>query len=113
LEDDVPALRAPALRALGQYEEGLEAFEAWVEEDPESVEARSGRAWMNFYLFNNEEAEEQFRALSGSNALYGRALLANRAGDLSEAVDLLYESGDADYLWLATDLLERDERYDD
>ena len=106
-ELDAPSIQAPAHRALGNHEAGLAAYEAWLEQDPDNTEALSGRAWSNFYLHNNEAADAQFAALSGSNALYGRALLANRAGDLTAAADYLFASGDAYHLWLATDLLER------
>src|SRR5690625_2681303 len=105
--DGPPALTAPALRALGEYGDALAAYEAWLEEDPDNPEALSGRAWSNFYLHNDEEAAAQFEELPGSNALYGRGLLANRAGDIGAAAEFLGESGEANHLWLATDLLER------
>lgn len=112
-ELSAPSIEAPAHRALGDHEQGLAAYEAWLAEEPDSAEALSGRAWSNFYLNNNEESDAQFAELSGSNALYGRALLANRAGDLTAASDFLFASGDAYHLWLATDLLERAGREQD
>ncbi len=102
-----PSIEAPAQRALGNHAAGLDAYERWLDEVPDSSEALLGRAWSNFYLANNEVADAQFAALPGSNALYGRGLLANRAGDLTAAADFLYASGDPYHLWLATDLLER------
>lgn len=102
-----PSIEAPAHRALGQHEQALDAYERWLLEVPDSSEALSGRAWSNFYLGNNETADAQFAELSGSNALYGRGLLANRAGDLDAAARFLDASGDPYHLWLATDLLER------
>ena len=108
-----PSIEAPAQRALGNHEAGLAAYEAWLEQEPGNPDALSGRAWSNFYLHNNEAADAQFAELSGSNALYGRALLANRAGDLTAAADFLFASGDPYHLWLATDLLERAGREQD
>lgn len=106
-----PQVEAPAHRALGNYGEALEAYEAWLEADPENPEALSGRAWSNFYLHNDAEADAQFGALPGSNALYGRGLLANRAGDVGAAAGFFEASGEANHLWLATDLLERAGRF--
>lgn len=102
-----PSIEAPAQRALGDHAAGLDAYERWLSEEPDNTEALLGRAWSNFYLNNNEVADAQFKALAGSNALYGRGLLANRAGDLDAATEFLFASGDPYHLWLATDLLER------
>ncbi len=108
-----PSIEAPAQRALGNHEAALDAYTRWLAEVPGSSEALLGRAWSNFYLFNNDEADAQFAQLEGSNALYGRGLLANRAGDLDAATEFLYQSGDPYHLWLATDLLERAGRQQD
>lgn len=106
-----PSLEAPSWRALGEHDQALDAYERWLAESPTSSEALLGRAWSHFYLADNELADRLFADLPGSNALYGRALLANRAGDVTRAVELLGQSGEASHLWLATDLLERHERY--
>jgi soluble lytic murein transglycosylase len=106
-----PSLEAPAWRALGEHARALEAYERWLLEQPDNAEALSGRAWSHFYLANNELAEELFSALPGSNAFYGRALLANRAGDVTRAVELMGQSGEGSHLWLATGWLEARDRY--
>lgn len=102
-----PSIEAPAQRALGNHELALDAYERWLLEVPDSSEALLGRAWSNFYLGYNDTSDSQFAQLPGSNALYGRGLLANRAGDLDSAADFLFASGEPYHLWLATDLLER------
>lgn len=102
-----PSIEAPARRALGEYAAALEAYEEWLTLEPNNGEALSGRAWSRFYLHDNEAADAAFAELPGSNALYGRGLLANRAGDIGAAAGFLDGSGEPAHLWLATDLLER------
>lgn len=102
-----PSIEAPARRALGEYAAALEAYEEWLTLEPDNGEALSGRAWSRFYLHDNEAADAAFAELPGSNALYGRGLLANRAGDIGAAAGFLDGSGEPAHLWLATDLLER------
>jgi soluble lytic murein transglycosylase len=106
-----PSLEAPGWRALGEHAKALEAYERWLAEQPDNAEALLGRAWSHFYLANNELADSLFAELPGSNALYGRALLANRAGDVTRAVELMAQSGESAHLWLATGWLEARERY--
>lgn len=101
-----PSIEAPAYRAIGEHERALDAYQRWLNEEPGNVTALFGRAWSLFALGRNAEAERAFSELSGANALYGLALLANRVGDLDRAVTLLRQSGEARHLWLATDLLE-------
>ena len=105
-----PSIEAPAHRALGQYEEALDAYESWLEETPGDVDAQTGLAWTHYYLENYEAADALFSRL-GVDGLRGRALIAKRAGDVDRAVALLAESGDAVNLWWATGYLEADERY--
>lgn len=108
-----PSIEAPAHRALGEHEKGLEAYERWLAEVPSSSAAELGRAWSLFYLGHNEAAEAAFRELPGSTGFYGRGLLARRAGNLNQAVSLMKRSGEPYHLWLVTNWLEAEERYAD
>lgn len=101
-----PSIEAPAYRAIGEHARALDAYERWLAEEPDNLTALFGQAWSLFALGRNAEAERAFGALSGPSALYGLALLANRAGDVDRAVSLLRQSGEPYHLWLATDLLE-------
>jgi soluble lytic murein transglycosylase len=106
-----PSIEAPALRALDRHADALAAYRRWLEQEPADLEARFGVAWSHWYLGGLDRAEAAFAALPGGRALYGRALIANRRGDVDEAVRLLRASGDPRHLWLATALLEREERW--
>lgn len=106
-------VRARAEFALGHDDLALPAYRQWVAQAPHDATALSGLAWTLFRLGQLDEAERLFEGLAGSNALYGRALIANRHGDVDTAVALLQRTGRADYLWLATSLLEGKERYAD
>lgn len=106
-----PSIEAPAHRALGEYQEALEAYARWLAEVPGSDEARLGLAWSHYYLGEYDEADAGFAALSGASALYGRALVARRQGDTDRAVAFLRRTGDAEDLWLATGYLEAEDRY--
>lgn len=107
-----PSIEAPALRALGRYEEALSAYEAWLAADPGNATAALGRAWCFYYLRRDDAAADAFAAL-GQAGNYGLGLLANRAGRTDAAVDYLRATGRADYTWLATDYLEAQGRYAD
>ena len=107
-----PSIEAPSLRTLGRYEPALEAYQRWLVEVPSSQEAALGAAWCLYYLERNDEADAAFAAL-GADGTYGRALLANRAGDIDTAVTLLSSTGRTDLLWLATGILEARDRYSD
>src|SRR5690606_3416579 len=74
-----PSIEAPSLRALGRYQEALDAYRRWLAEVPGDATARSGEAWCLYYLGRDAEARAAFEAL-GSEGLYGLGLLANRAG---------------------------------
>lgn len=106
-----PSIEAPALRALGRHEEGLDAYRRWLDEVPGDAEALAGLAWSHWFLGDLEAAEGAFERLGGPTGAYGRALIANRRGELDEAVRLLVSTGDARRLWLATSLLEGAERW--
>ena len=106
-----PSIEAPSHRALGEYDQALRSYQAWLDQQPDSTEARFGRAWTLFYLGRTSEAGAAFGALAGEDALYGRALVANRQGDVDTAVALLARTHDADWLWLATGLLEARDRF--
>ncbi|UCH27687.1 MAG: transglycosylase SLT domain-containing protein [Trueperaceae bacterium] len=108
-----PSIEAPAYRALGEHQAALDAYERWLAEAPDDLDARFGEAWSHFYLGNLDTAERLFAGLQGSSALYGRALIANRTGELDRAVSLLQQSGRASHLWLASGLLEAKDRYQD
>ena len=107
-----PSIEAPSLRALGRYQAALEAYGRWLVEVPDSEEAALGAAWCLYYLGQDAEAGAAFAAL-GSAGTYGRALLANRAGDVDTAVTLLAATGRSDLLWLATGILEARDRFSD
>ena len=106
-----PSIEAPALRALDRHADALATYRRWLEQAPGDIDARFGVAWSHWYLGQLERAEAAFAALPGAQALYGRALIANRRGDVNEAVRLLRATGDPRRLWLATSLLEREERW--
>lgn len=108
-----PSIEAPAERALGHQHRALAAYRAWLVEQPGSSAALSGEAWSLYSLDDLDAADAIFRQLGSVNAVYGRALIANRRGDLDRAVSLLEGTGDADWLWLATSLLEARDRYRD
>lgn len=108
-----PSIEAPALRALGRHDEALDAYLRWLEEVPDDRSARFGVAWSHWYLGDLDVAEAAFAALGGPDAAYGRGLIANRRGDIEEAARLLVSSEVPSRLWLATTLLERDERWSD
>lgn len=109
---DAP-LRAQAELGLDHYDHALAAYRKWVAEAPGDARARGGLAWTLFYLGQDAEAARIFAALPGSNALYGRALIAQRRGDVDTAVALLERTQRADDLWRATTLLEDKRRYGD
>lgn len=106
-----PSIEAPSLRALGRYSEALDAYRRWLAEVPGDPTARSGEAWCLYYLGRDAEAAAAFEAIGGSEGLYGLGLLANRAGDVTRAVELFTASGRADAMWLATGVLEARDRY--
>lgn len=106
-----PSIEAPALRALDRHEEALAAYRRWLEQVPGDLDARYGVAWSHWYLGDLAAAEAAFAELPGESALYGRALIANRRGEVDEAVRLLRATGTASRLWLATSLLERERRW--
>ncbi len=107
-----PSIEAPALRRLDEHGAALDAYRRWLAEDPSNVEARAGLAWSHWYLGDLDAAEAAFRELGGANALYGRALIANRRGDVDRAIELLIATGVDTRWWLATSLLERDGQLD-
>lgn len=107
-----PSIEAPALRALGRYEEALDAYRRWLAEAPGNATALLGEAWCLFYLNRDEEATSAFTAL-GADGHYGLGLLANRAGDIDLAVSHLVNTGRADLMWLATGLYEARDRFTD
>jgi len=105
-----PSIEAPALRALGRYDEALAAYRNWLAEDANSETAALGAAWCLYYLQRNAEAAAAFTAL-GPAGYQGLGLLANRAGRIGDAVRYLRQTGRADLIWLATDLLEARGQY--
>jgi len=107
-----PSIEAPALRALGRYDEALDAYRRWLAEQPGNATALLGEAWCLFYLGRDDEATAAFAAL-GADGHYGLGLLANRAGRIDAAVEHLVSTGRADLMWLATGLLEARDRYAD
>ncbi len=107
-----PSIEAPALRALGRYEDALDAYRRWLAQVPGDETALLGEAWCLFYLGRDEEATSAFTAL-GADGHYGLGLLANRAGHIDRAVSHLVQTGRADLLWLATGLYEARDRFAD
>ncbi len=111
-ERTAPSIEAPSLRALGRYEEALDAYRRWRVEAPGNETAALGEAWCLYYLGRYDDADAAFAAL-GAAGDYGRGLIANRRGDVDRAVALLASTGRADLLWLASGLLEARDRYAD
>lgn len=110
---EAPSIEGPSYQKLGKHENALDAFERWLLEQPDNVDALHGEAWSHFHLGNIEVAKQKFLNLTGSNALYGQALVANREGNVDKAVTLLMLSGRSSHVWLATGLLEAIDRYSD
>lgn len=110
-ELSAPSIEAPAHQRLEQHELALDAFERWLDEQPDSLEARYGQAWSHFYLGNLDTAYALFEALPGENSYYGRALIDRQRGSLDRAVDLLMRSGTASRMWQATSWLEAEGDY--
>ena len=106
-----PSIEAPALRAVGRHEEALDAFRRWLDQVPGAPAALSGVAWSLWSLDRIDEAEIAFERLAPAERAYGLGLVANRRGDLDEAVASLRATGVPARLWLATTLLERAERW--
>ncbi|MDZ7799827.1 MAG: lytic transglycosylase domain-containing protein [Trueperaceae bacterium] len=109
-ELSAPSIEAPAYRALGRYEEALDAYRRWLAQVPGHRGAREGVAWSHWYLEDLAAADAAFAALGGPRALYGRALVANRRGDREAGVDFLLRAGAPTHLWLATGWLEEKEK---
>ncbi len=98
---------------LENYDQALPAYRSWYAQQPGNAEARLGLAWTLFQLGRYADADALFRASGGASAVYGRALIANKQGDVDTAVKLLVSTGRADDMWLATGLLEGKARYSD
>jgi soluble lytic murein transglycosylase len=108
-----PSIEAPAYRSLGEHKKALDAYERWLALEPGNLDALYGRAWSHFYLADMATAKSLFEALPGSSGLYARALIVRREGDLTQAVNLMRESGNPDWLWLASGWLEAEDRYEE
>jgi soluble lytic murein transglycosylase len=108
-----PSIEAPAYRALGEYQQALDAYERWLVQQPGNPDARLGRAWSHFYLGNLATSYSLFDAIEGNSSLYARALISRRRGNTTEAVNLIRQTGDASWLWLASGWLEAENRYRD
>ncbi len=106
-----PSLEALSYRRTAEPEKALDAYGRWLQEEAQNSEALLGKAWSHYALAEYDEAEALFTQFSDKQALYGRALIRNKAGDVDAAVALLRQTDDADYFWLATDLLEAKDRY--
>lgn len=106
-----PEAKAQLELYLGNYDKALPLYRAAAAEKPHDAAVQGGLAWTLFNLKRYDAADSIFRQLSGANALYGRALIANKKGDVSRAVTLLEQTKRADYLWQATGLLEGKDRY--
>ena len=104
-----PSIEAPAHRALGNYERALDAFDRWLAEEPDNVDAQLGRAWTLYHLEENGAARDAFAELTSrtANAYFGLASLALRENDEDQAVQHYLASNLPTNLWRATDLLER------
>ena len=108
-----PAVTAQAQLDLAHYDQALPAYRQWVAQQPGNADARTGLAWTLFYLGRYDEADSLFQGLASASAVYGRALIANKHGDVNAAVRLLLSTNRADDMWLATGLLEGKKRYAD
>lgn len=108
-----PSIEAPAHAGLDEHEQALDAYLRWRDEVPDDRDALEGVAWSHWYLGDLAAAEAAFLRLGGSTGAYGLGLIANRRGDVDLAVRHFVSTGDARRLWLATTLLERENRWAD
>lgn len=110
----VPSITAPSQRRLGNHQEALAAYEAWLQEEPNNISANFGKAWSLYYLRRDAEAEALFAKYpNDSEALYARALLASRADDDERAITLFRQSGRGYDLWRSAEFLENENRNDE
>jgi soluble lytic murein transglycosylase len=105
-----PSIEAPSYRALGEHTRALAAYERWLQEDPNNLTARLGKAWSHYFLGELQTADALFAQLGEP---YPRGLIARQQGDIDRAVAFMRESGEAYHLWLATGYLEARHRYAD
>jgi len=109
----VPSIEAPALRALGQHQEALAAYQRWLTLEPNNVDAREGLAWSLFALERFAEADAEFARLPGTTGAYGRGLVAGREGRIDDGVRHLIATGQAARMWIGTGWLEQRNRLED
>lgn len=110
----VPSITAPSQRHLGNHQEALAAYEAWLQEQPNNISANFGKAWSLYYLQRNEEADAIFAQYpNDSEALYARALIASRADDDEQAILFFRQSGRGYDMWRSAEFLENNQRYEE
>lgn len=107
-----PSIAAPAYRWTNQNSKALEAYENWLVEAPDDVDASLGKAWILYRLGRYTEADTAFAELIAtelgvSEAFFGRALIAEKQGDIEGAINFYLQTGRSKHLWKATTLLEQ------
>ena len=107
---DVDRLRARALSGLGRFEEALPLFERWLQEEPESDQARLGLARILSRLGRLEEALALYQTVDSQDARLAAGGLLQLMGETEAALALYREHTYPVALWRATEILERDDR---
>ncbi len=101
-----PSIEAPSYRWTNQNAQALDAYERWLTEVPNNFSATLGQGWILYRLGRYAEADAVFATLNGSEAYFGRALVAEQQGDIDNAVSYYLLSNNAKYMWEATAILE-------
>lgn len=103
---EVLALRARALMALGQVEEALFVYEAWLGLIPDSVDARLGRAQALAGLGRSEEALNIYAGILTISAQLARGELLAGLSRKEEALAIYLGLEDPVAWWRAAGILE-------
>lgn len=105
--DDPSALtlRAKALSGLGRYEEAAEAYEAWLEEMPDDVDAQLDLAGVLVRLGRTDEALELYSTIDTPDSWLAQAELWEEE-DPEQALALYLDSPYPVAWWSGTTMLE-------
>ncbi len=100
-------LRAEALTRLRRYSEALAEYERWLLLEPESQEARLGRAQNLVRLGRLEEALLAYGSVSSATGRLGEAQVLSALGRREDAFDRFVALSSPVGWWSAAGLLER------